>query len=83
MADGTEEFDFVLEDAPFEHLLEVDSFGTGTGDDEADVWVEGEDPRDGGYEEVGAFVVEEARDHYNCYGGMGAERGARRWRWGQ
>ncbi len=41
MPHGSEEFDSILQDAPFEHLLEVDGFGSGAGDDEADVWVAG------------------------------------------
>lgn len=71
VADGAEEGDFVLEDATFEHLFKVDGFGSGTGDYETDVWVKGEDARDGGNEEVSAFIVEEAGDYYDGYCGVG------------
>lgn len=73
VADGAEKLDTVLEDAPFEHLFEVDGFGAGAGDDEADVRVVGEDAGDGGDKEVGAFVVEEARDDYYGDCVVGAE----------
>ena len=73
VADGAEQLDAVLEDESLEHLFEVDGFGAGAGDYEAYVGVEGEDAGEGGYEEVGAFVVEEARDDYDCDGVVGAE----------
>lgn len=73
VADGAEQLDAVLEDAALEHLFEVDGFGAGAGDDEAHVGVVGEDAGDGGYEEVGAFVVEEARDDYDGDCVVGAE----------
>lgn len=83
VTDGAEEFDAVLEDAAFEHLFEVDGFGAGAGDDEAGVGVCGEDSRDGGDEEVGAFVVEEAGDDDDGDGGVGGERGAWLRGWGE
>ena len=73
VADWAEEFDAVLQHALFEHLLEVDAFGARAGNDEAHVGVAGENSGDGGYEEVGAFVVEEARYHYYGYCVVGAE----------
>lgn len=79
VADGAEQLDFVLEEAPLEHLLEVDGFGAGAGDDEANVGVEGEDAGEGGDEEVGAFVVEEAGDDYDGYGRVGVQGRRRRW----
>jgi hypothetical protein len=62
VADWTEHLNAVLEDVCFDHLLKVDGFRTRAGDNEAGVWLVFENARDGGCEEVGAFVVKEAGD---------------------
>jgi len=46
-----------------ESLFEVDGLGARAGDDEAEIFVTGEQEREGGDEEVGTFVVEEAGDY--------------------
>lgn len=65
VANGAEHLDTVVQDVGFDHLLEVNGFGAGAGDDEARVGVVLQDAGDGCDEKVGAFVVEEARDDYD------------------
>lgn len=60
VADGAQHLDAVLQHVRLNHLLQVDGLGAGAGDDEARVGVALEDAGDGGGEEVGALVVEEA-----------------------
>ena len=59
MADGPEHLDTVLEDVRLNHLLEVDGFGTVTGNDEPCVGVVLYNSWDCRGEEICAFVVEE------------------------
>lgn len=65
VSDGAEQCDAVVQDVSVEHLLEVDGFGARAGNDEAHVWMGGQDARDGSNEQIGALVVEEARDDDN------------------
>lgn len=73
MADGSQHLDAILENATLKHLLEVDGLGSGAGDDEADGRIGREDAGDSGDEEVGAFVIEEARDDDDGNGVVRAE----------
>ncbi|CAH0001750.1 unnamed protein product [Clonostachys byssicola] len=57
VADGPQHLYVILED--------VNSLGTGTGDDEARVGVVLQDARDDGSQQVGALVVEQTRNHNN------------------
>lgn len=78
VADGAEHLDAVLQHVGLDHLLQVNSLGARAGDDEAGVGVVLQDARDGGREEIGAFVVEEARYDDNGDDVVGAEE-MRRW----
>lgn len=71
VAHGAEHLDAVLQHVLLDHLLEVDGLGAGAGNDEARVGVVLEDARDGRHQQVGALVVEEARDHDDRDGVVG------------
>jgi hypothetical protein len=73
VTDGTQHFHTILQDVAFNHLLKVNSFGAGAGDYKACIWMVIEDSRDGGCEEIRAFVIEEARDDNNGDGVMGID----------
>lgn len=65
VADGPQHFYVILENVGLNHLLQVNSLGTGTGDDEARVGVVFQDAGDDGSQQVSALVVEQTRYHNN------------------
>ena len=62
MTNGAKKLDSILQNALFEHLLEIYGFRSRTCNDEADVRVRRQDPRNGCDEKIGAFIVEESGD---------------------
>lgn len=78
VADGADHLDAVLQHVGLNHLLQVNSLGARAGDDETGVGVVLQDARDGGREEIGALVVEEARDDDDGDDVVGAEQTRRR-----
>lgn len=56
-----------------EGLFEVDGLGARASDDEAQIFVAGEEEGEGGDEEVGAFVVEETGDYDDGDGVVGTD----------
>lgn len=73
VADWPQHLDAVLEDIVLNHLLEVNGFGAGAGNDEARVGVVFQDAGDGGGEQVSTLVVEETRDDDNSDHVVGAD----------
>lgn len=69
----TQHLNSVLKHIPLQHLLQIYCLRPRTCYYELDVWICGEDSRDGGDKEVGTFVVEEAGDDDDGDGVMRAD----------
>lgn len=63
VADGPDHFNPVLEHVFFDHLLEVNGFWTGAGNEEVHARVDLTNPRDRCHQQIGPLVVEQPRDN--------------------